>query len=74
VIVESPVVPGFEDELPYACMYVELDEQPLLLLAGNLVDADPYEAVIGRKVQVTFRKDPTDGFELPQFHLIAEEM
>jgi hypothetical protein len=40
-IVESPVVVGFENDVPYACLLVELEEQPDLLIAGNLVDAAP---------------------------------
>jgi uncharacterized protein len=68
VVVESPVVVGFAGDLPYACLLVELDDQAGLLVAGNLVDADAYEAVIGRPVEVVFRADP-DGFVLPQFVL-----
>jgi uncharacterized OB-fold protein len=71
VIVASPVVVGFEDEVPYACLFVELAEQPGLLVAGNLVDAAPEEAEIGRPVEVVFRQDP-DGFTLPLFKLVAK--
>jgi uncharacterized OB-fold protein len=68
-IVEAPVVVGYEDDVPYACLLVELDEQPGLLIAGNLIDASPYEAQIGRRVQVVFREDP-DGFALPMFQFL----
>ena len=37
-IVASPVVAGFEERIPYACLAVELDEQRGLLVVGNLVD------------------------------------
>ena len=70
-IVESPVVIGFEDEVPYACLLVELVEQAGLLVAGNLVDAPPEEARIGRPVEVVFRQEP-DGFTLPMFTLVSE--
>jgi uncharacterized OB-fold protein len=70
VIVASPVVVGFEDDVPYACLFVELAEQPGLLVAGNLVDAAPDEAEIGRPVEVVFRQD-TDGFTLPLFKLVG---
>jgi uncharacterized OB-fold protein len=70
VIVASPVVVGFEDDVPYACLFVELAEQPGLLVAGNLVDAGPDEAEIGRPVEVVFRPD-IDGFTLPQFKLVG---
>ena len=42
MIVESPVVIGFEDDVPYAFLLVELAEQEELLVAGNLVDAEPF--------------------------------
>lgn len=70
-IVESPIVVGFEDDVPYACLFVELDEQPGLLVAGNLVDAAPHEARIGRPVEVVFRQQ-SDGFTLPGFKLVDE--
>lgn len=70
-IVQSPVVVGFEDDVPYACLLVELEEQPELLVAGNLVDAPPDDAVIGRGVEVVFRKD-LDGFTLPAFRLAED--
>lgn len=70
-VVESPVVVGFEDDVPYACLFVELDEQAGLLVAGNLVDAAPYEARIGRPVEVVFRVE-RDGFTLPAFKLLGE--
>lgn len=69
-IVESPITLGFTD-LPYACLMVELVEQKRLLIAGNLVGADPYEATIGRPVQVVFQVQP-DGFTLPQFQLSSD--
>jgi uncharacterized OB-fold protein len=70
-IVESPVVVGFEDDVPYACLLVELEEQPGLLIAGNLADAPPSDALIGRRVEVVFREDP-DGFTLPMFRLVKD--
>ena len=68
VIVESPVVVGFEGEVPYACLVVELEEQSELLVAGRLVEAGPHEAVIGRRVELVFREE-SDGFTLPVFRL-----
>jgi len=41
------------------------------LVAGNLVDAPPYEARIGRPVEVVFREE-SDGFTLPMFKLVGE--
>ena len=72
-IVTSPVVVGFEDQVPYACLFVELDEQSQLLVAGNLVDSPATEAVVGRAVEVVFRADELDGFVLPMFRLAGAE-
>lgn len=68
-IVESAVVTGFEDDVPYACLTVELVEQPGLIVAGNLIDAPPREAVIGRAVEVAFLTE-SDGFTRPVFRLV----
>jgi uncharacterized OB-fold protein len=67
-IVSSPVVSGFEEVVPYVCLVVELDEQPGLLVAGNLVGVEPAEAVIGRRVVVQFEALGADLF-LPVFRL-----
>ena len=72
-IVTSPVVVGFEDRVPYVCLFVELEEQSELLVAGNLVDSPAREAVVGRAVEVVFREDELDGFVLPMFRLAVEE-
>lgn len=71
-IVASPVVAGFEDRIPYTCLAVELDEQPGLIVVGNLVDAAPTEAKIGRRVEVVF-EDAGEGFVIPVFRLQPEE-
>jgi uncharacterized OB-fold protein len=71
VIVESPVVVGYEDDVPYAFLLVELAEQEELLVAGNLVEASPYEGRVGRPVDVVFREED-DGFTLPSFRLVEE--
>jgi uncharacterized OB-fold protein len=71
-IVASPVVAGFEQRIPYACLAVELDEQPGLVVIGNLVEAPPQEAVIGRRVEVVF-EDAGEGFVLPMFRLASRE-
>jgi uncharacterized OB-fold protein len=72
-IVTSPVVVGFEDRVPYACLFVELEEQSQLLVTGNLVDSPATEAVVGRAVELVFRADELDGFVLPMFRLVIAE-
>ena len=71
VIVRSPVVIGFEDEVPYACVMVELDEQEELFLATNVIGIPADEVVIGDRVIVDFLE--RDGFTLPVFRLDTEE-
>ena len=60
--------PGFEHVTPYAVLAVELDEQPRLIVMGNLVGA-PLEALrIGCRVRVAFEVGD-DGFTFPVFEL-----
>ncbi len=73
VILESPVVPGFEGVLPWACVAVELDEQPGLLVVANLLGAPADQAQVGRRVKVAFERLDADTV-LPQFVLAEEEV
>jgi uncharacterized OB-fold protein len=57
---------GFEDATPYVCALVELDEQPMLLLATNLPGVAPSDVRIGQRVRVRF-EPYADGLALPQF-------
>ena len=59
-------VRGFEHRVPYTSVWVELAEQPLLIVVGNLVDAMPEDIRIGLAVEVFFEK-LTDSVTLPQF-------
>lgn len=70
-IVMAPIVRGFEDRVPYACLVVELDEQPELFVLGNLVGAPPEDAVIGRRVEVCFEQID-DEYHLPMFRLAPD--
>jgi len=65
-IMRQARVVGFEDMVPYACLAVEIDEQPGVLVVGNLVEADPESARVGMRVEVRF--EPLgEGMQLPQF-------
>jgi uncharacterized OB-fold protein len=66
-IVRAPVVPGFESDVPYACIAVELDEQPGLLVATRFAGVAE-DAVIGARVVVSFASDD-QGVVLPFFRL-----
>ena len=59
-------VQGFEDHVPYVCAFIELEEQPLLIMITNIVQAAPEDVRIGMPVQVTF-EPLTDAITLPQF-------
>jgi uncharacterized OB-fold protein len=65
-IARAQIADGFE--APFACIAVELDEQPGLLVVTNLLGVAPDDAVIGRRVRVCF-ETLTDNVVLPQFEL-----
>ena len=66
VIARAQVAEGFES--PFACIAVELDEQPGLIVVTNLLGAAPEDAAIGERVRVCFEQ-LTDDAVLPQFEL-----
>jgi len=68
-ILYEPLVVGFDEVVPYNCVAVELDEQPGLLLAANLVNGQPNVESIGKAVEVVF-ESIGEGFVLPQFRLV----
>lgn len=64
-VVRQTKLVGFESRVPYIVAAVELDEQPQLIVVANIVDADPAQVRIGRRVHVVF--DDSAGLTLPQF-------
>ncbi len=58
--------PGFDEELPYAVVIIELAEQPGLITVGNLLDCPPGDIAIGMPVEVTFQ-EATPEVVLPQW-------
>ncbi len=60
---------AFSSALPYVVAYVELVEQPWLLLMANLAGAEPSKLTVGAHVQVAF-VDIGDGAMLPDFRLV----
>lgn len=52
----NPAVP-----VPYVIAIVELDEQPGLRLAANIVDCEPDSVRIGLPVEVRFERHDADG-------------
>jgi uncharacterized OB-fold protein len=51
---------------------VELEEDPVLRLVGNVLDAPPDAVRIGRTVEVAF-EDVSPEISLPQWRLSGEE-
>jgi uncharacterized OB-fold protein len=68
VVCHAPVLPAFQDRVPYAVVLVELAEDSSLRLVGNVLDCDPHEVRIGDAVEVCFQ-DVGDGVTLPQWRL-----
>ena len=64
-----PVLPAFEDRVPYNAVVVQLDEGPFMV--SNLVDIDNDAIAVGLPVEVTY-VDVGDDVTLPQFRVVAE--
>jgi uncharacterized protein len=58
--------PGFEKEMPYVVVLVELEEQEGLRVVGNLRDCPRDQVRVGMPVEVLF-EDVTSEVTLPQF-------
>ena len=65
-VMHQPNIAGFEDQIPYINILVELEEQPLLFMVSNLPASDLDKIKIGGQVEVSFEEvDPDTA--LPQF-------
>jgi uncharacterized OB-fold protein len=62
----QPNVAGFEDEIPYLNILVELAEQPLLFMVSHLPFSDLDKVQIDRAVEVYFKEVDAE-VALPQF-------
>jgi uncharacterized OB-fold protein len=65
-VMHQPSVAGFEDEVPYVNIVVELEEQPMLFMVANLPHAELDKIRIGRPVEVWFEQRAA-GVVLAQF-------
>ena len=68
-VVRHATHPDFVDEVPYAVVLVELDEQADLRLPSNVVDCKIQDIYSGMPVEVIF-EDVTDEISLPRFRLL----
>ena len=71
VIVHPPVLPAFQDRVPFAVALVELAEDASLRLIGNVLGAPPEAVRIGCAVEVAF-EDVSPEITLPQWRLSGE--
>ena len=62
-------VAGFEEDVPFINVVVELIEQPRLLMVSNLPITERAKVIIGAEVEVDF-EDRGDGVVVPQFRII----
>ena len=62
----EPSVAGFESEVPYVNIVVELEEQPMLFMVSNLPHAELDKIRIGGRVEIWF-EERGPGLVLAQF-------
>jgi hypothetical protein len=67
-IVRDAFLPGFEADVPYLLVDVELDVQAELRMIGRLVDGPDADIAIGDRVTVTFDR-LADDVAVPSFRL-----
>lgn len=68
-VMHQPNIAGFEQDIPYLNLLIELDEQPRLLLVSYLPMAAKAAVHIGAAVEVFF--EPVNAeITLPQFRLV----
>jgi hypothetical protein len=67
-VMHQSFLPGFEEDVPFLLVDVELEEQPDLRIIGRLVDGPDATVAIGTSVQVTF-EDLGSGMAVPAFTL-----
>ncbi len=67
-VVRQAFLPGFEDDLPFVLVDVELVEQQELRLIGRLLDGPDADLHVGDAVVVGF-EDLAPGVAVPAFEL-----
>jgi uncharacterized OB-fold protein len=68
-VVRQAFLPGFDRELPFVLVDVELAEQADLRLIGRLLDGVGVELRVGAEVRVAF-EDLTAEISVPAFELV----
>ncbi|MFJ8950403.1 Zn-ribbon domain-containing OB-fold protein [Streptomyces sp. NPDC102340] len=67
-VVRQSALPGLADEVPFALVDVELDEQAGLRMIGRLLDGPNSPLRVGDRVRVAF-EDVAAGVSVPAFTL-----
>jgi uncharacterized OB-fold protein len=67
-VMHQSFLPGFEADLPFVLVDVELDEQANLRTIGRLVDGPDAPLALGARVRVAF-EDLAPGVSIPAFAL-----
>jgi uncharacterized OB-fold protein len=67
-VVRQAFLPGFDDDLPFVLVDVELDEQAELRMIGRLIDGFDGDLRIGAGVTLAF-EDVAPGIAIPAFEL-----
>lgn len=67
-VMHQPNIAGFEEQIPYINILVELEEQPLLFMVSDLPGSEKDKVRIGGWVEIHF-EDVNDEITLPQFQL-----
>ena len=71
-VMHQPNIAGFEEEIPYLNILVELEEQERLFMVSNLPLADRDKVAIGEPVEVFF-EDVDVEISLPQFRVVRKD-
>lgn len=71
-VMRQSFLPGFQDEVPFLLVDVELEEQPDLRIIGRLMDGPDSNVRIGAPVQVTF-EDLGSDIAVPAFALEGDQ-
>ena len=69
-VMRQSFLPGFDEDVPFVLVDVELIEQPDLRIIGRLLDGPDAPVEVGAGVEVGF-EDLTTGISVPAFTLAA---
>jgi uncharacterized OB-fold protein len=71
-VMHQSFLPGFDDDVPFVLVDIELDEQDDLRMIGRLVDGPNAPLHLGDRVSTTY-EDLGDGVSIPAFVLEEQQ-